>query len=212
MFAPVVDIIGGDAPVFFMVAGPNGAGKSTYCQKRIRPFNIPCLNPDEIAFQELGHHPRTRDEARQASQQATARTRAHLAAGESVCLETVFSDTSGYKLDLLKEAKQRGHKTCLIFIGLESPHLCIARVMDRVDQGGHDVPDAMIEERFPRCFDNLVKALPLVDAALLVDNSTLDRHYEFAWIVKGDASLESGGAPAWFSERVAKLLWPGKGL
>lgn len=63
-------------------------------------------------------------------------------AGLSFCTETVFSDPVGAKLGLLEEARTRGFAVFLIFIGLESPSLAVARVKQRVRHSGHDVPDA----------------------------------------------------------------------
>ena len=202
MIEKIFDIIGGGAPVFFMIAGPNGAGKSTYRKKRLDPVGLACIDPDEVALGMLDRHPHTSDEALAATKEATARLRQHLSYGHSVCLETVFSDTKGHKLELIEEAKKYGYKTCLIFIGMESSQLCIARVMDRVEHGGHDVPDSMIEDRFPRCFENLGKAIPLVDAILLVDNSHIERHHEFGYIENGKLIYLDENPPAWFSKIV----------
>lgn len=198
MIEKVIDIIGGEAPVFFMIAGPNGAGKSTYRKKRLDPIGLTCIDPDEVALGMFDRHPRTFDEALKATQEATARVMQHFSYGHSVGLETVFSDTKGHKLELIREAKAYGFKTCLIFVGLESSQLCIARVMDRVDHGGHDVPDEMIEDRYPRCFDNLKKAVHLVDAVLFVDNSSVERHFEFGYAESGQLLYLAENKPEWF--------------
>lgn len=200
MIEKVIDNIGGEAPVFFIIAGPNGAGKSTYRKKRLDPVGIACIDPDEVALGMLDRHPCTRDEAVAATKEATERIRKHLSYGHSVCLETVFSDTKGYKLELIEEAKKYGFKTCLIFICLESSQLCIARVMDRVDHGGHDVPDSLIEGRYPKCFENLGKVIPLVDSILLVDNSNLERHHEFGYVENGKLVYLDENIPDWYSK------------
>lgn len=200
MIDQINNIIAGETPVFFMIAGPNGAGKSTYRKKRLDPIGLTCIDPDQVAKSTLGRYTHTIEEALTATQEATNRVRQCFSYGHSVCLETVFSDTKGHKIELLKEAKSFGYKTCLIFIGLESADLCIARVMDRVDQGGHDVPDNSIVERYPRCFDNLNKALPIVDAALLVDNSAIERHYEFCYLENSQICYLAENKPDWFSK------------
>jgi predicted ABC-type ATPase len=41
----------------------------------------------------------------------------------------------------------------LIFIGVDFPEICIARVLDRVEQGGRDVADEVIRDRFARGFE-----------------------------------------------------------
>jgi len=84
---------------------------------------------------------------------------------------------------------------------LESSDLAVARVVERVQLGGHDVPDAKIGERFPRTLRNLRAALPFVDAAFIFDNSSAEEPYRFV------AELESGRVirrgkpqPRWWRE------------
>lgn len=194
------DIIEGESPVFFLIAGPNGAGKSTFRKRRIDPYSLACIDPDEVALKIFKRHPRTKEEALTATMEATQRVKQLFIDGHTVCLESVFSDTKGHKLELIQQAKSHGYKTCLIFIGIESSQLCIARVTERVNEGGHDVPDELIEERFPRCFENARKAISLVDAALLVDNSELDSHREFGYFVNGITVHLDNNLPFWFSQ------------
>ena len=201
-------VIAGNEPVFFLIAGPNGASKSTYSAKRLKPLGLPCIDPDAVAIELLGRHAKTRDEAIQATIEATHRVRQRLLDSSSVALESVFSDTKGHKLRLLDEARAAGFKTALVFIGVDSPEICIARVQDRVDHGGHDVPDDVIRDRFPRCFENLQKALAKVDLAILIDNSGCygpespvdgSRHYVFGVVETGVGTAIRNPVPNWFT-------------
>ena len=118
--------------------------------------------------------------------------------GISFCMETVFSDPQGAKLDFLKECRSNGYTVILVFIGLESAELSLGRVIQRVERGGHDVPDAKIETRFPRTFVNLRQALTFVDEALLFDNSSSDQPFRFVAAFKaGKRQPRKGFAPAW---------------
>jgi predicted ABC-type ATPase len=113
-------------------------------------------------------------------------------------METVFSDPQGAKLEFLKECQSNGYTVSLVFIGLESAELSLGRVIQRVERGGHDVPDAKIEARFPRTFDNLREALTFVDEALLFDNSSSDQPFRFVAAFKGGKrQRRKGFAPAW---------------
>ena len=199
----LLDIIAGDAPVFLLIAGPNGAGKSTFREKRLNPISFPCIDPDQVGRELFSQHPQTKEEALRATQEATDRIYRFLDQSRSVALETVFSDSQGHKLALIDEAHRKGFKPVLIFIGVDAPEISIARVMDRVDHGGHDVPDHIIESRFPKCFENLRKALPIVDLAIFVDNTgsygLMDsRHYIFGFARKGDPPELSTPLPHWF--------------
>lgn len=209
MIDAVGRIVAGRAPVFLLVAGPNGASKSTFSARRLEPLGFPCIDPDAVGLQLFGRHTRDLTEALAATQEATKRVRESFKNQNSIALETVFSDTKGYKLALLEEARAAGFRTILVFIGVDSPDLCIARVMDRVDQGGHDVPDQTIVDRFPRCFENLKRALPLVDLTILIDNTGSYepsgpaaaglRHHVFGSIECGKAVELVSPLPYWFT-------------
>lgn len=201
-------IVGGEAPVFLLIAGPNGASKSTFSEKRLKPIGLTCIDPDAVALELLGRHPVDVAEALRATKEATRRTRQRISEHLSVALETVFSDTEGHKLNLLREAQAAGFRTVLIFIGVDSPDLCIARVMGRVELGGHDIPDEVIRDRFPRCFANLKKALAIVDLAILVDNTGCygvsgdaefgARHYQFGEFERGKLIRIEKTIPRWY--------------
>ena len=98
-------------------------------------------------------------------------------AGLSFCTETVFSDPIGAKLRFLEDARSRGFAVFMVFIGLDSPLLSMARVKHRAEHGGHDVPDEKLYARFPRTLANLRAAIPIADEAFLFDNSSYDEPY-----------------------------------
>jgi len=57
------------------------------------------------------------------------------------------------------------------YVGLSSPEQHIARVRSRAEQGGHNIPDAKIRERFVRSRWNLIQLLPKLTELRLYDNS-----------------------------------------
>lgn len=202
------EVISGYVPVFVLIAGPNGASKSTYSEKELKPLGLNCIDPDKVAIEILGRHAKTRKEAIEATKEATDRVHKCFREASPVALESVFSDRKGHKLELLEEARRYKFRTVLIFIGVDSPEICISRVMDRVGQGGHNVPDEMIRTRFPRCFANLKKALATVDLALLLDNSGSyvsqepdgARHNQFCIVRSGRIVEIKDPIPNWFSD------------
>jgi predicted ABC-type ATPase len=107
-------------------------------------------------------------------------------------METVFSDPSGDKLAFLREAMTAGYRVVLLFIGLDSPELSQARVIQRVAEGGHDVPDEKLFSRFPRTLENLARATSFVDEARLYDNSDARHPPIPAW---AEAVLGAPAAP-----------------
>ena len=188
----------GDAPVFLLIAGPNGAGKSTFRQKQLDPIGLTCIDPDAVCIELFGHHASTVEQALSATKQATLRVREHFGRRRSVALETVFSDAHGHKLRLIEEAKECGFRTILVFIGVDHPQVSIARVAERLDYGGHDVPDDIIEDRFPRCFENLKKGIGVADTTILIDNTGELRHEVFGRISRNGESAIQDKRPHWF--------------
>ena len=94
----------------------------------------------------------------------------HAARGDSFAFETTLSGHAYARR--LRLWQQQGYQVSLYFLKLESPELAIARVAERVHQGGHNVPVPVIRRRFEaglRNFESVYK--PLVDDWMLFDNS-----------------------------------------
>jgi predicted ABC-type ATPase len=73
---------------------------------------------------------------------------------------------------LIREWQADGYYVALWFLSLRSVDLALARVGERVMQGGHDIPEEVVRRRFSAGrsnFDELYK--DLVDAWVLYDNS-----------------------------------------
>jgi predicted ABC-type ATPase len=178
--------------VLLVVAGPNGAGKTTFVDTFLQPLGIRVVNPDAIANALFLDAPA--DAAYEAARAADVVRADLLDRGVPFCMETVFSDPGGAKLAFLQEAQKRGYVVILIFIGLESSELALGRVIERVEQGGHDVPDDKIASRFPRTLANLAKALTFVDHAFLFDNSSAEAPYRFVAELRGGRIARRGTA------------------
>lgn len=192
-----------DAPYLLIIAGPNGAGKSSHWDREYRSRNlqIPYVNADEIAR----GTPASPDRARHAMFEAQRRRREHIDRGESFAFETVFSHHG--KLQEIKLARKAGYFIRLVFIGLASPQLCIARVQRRVALGGHCVPVDRIPGRYARNLENLAKAVALVDEAAIWDNSAEDQAPRIAVEFQdGKVKTKAAGLPAWVMEALGPLL------
>jgi predicted ABC-type ATPase len=172
--AAVRGVLAQSESVLIFLAGPNGAGKSTFYKHYLQPLGLPFINADEMArhLRESVLPTEAQDIERLAFQ-ITEELRSTLLAGRlSFCTETVFSDPKGAKLEFLRKARDLGYRSFLVFIGLSHPDLSVARVMQRVETGGHDVPDEKLSGRYPRTLANLREAIPIVDEAFLFDNSS----------------------------------------
>jgi predicted ABC-type ATPase len=74
--------------------------------------------------------------------------------------------------ELIPAWQTEGFVVKLFFLRLASPELAIARVRQRVREGGHNIPEPVIRRRFAsglNNFETLYK--PLVDEWALYDNS-----------------------------------------
>lgn len=153
-----------------IIAGPNGAGKTTFAREFL-PNEADCpvfVNADLIAAGLAPFAPQSA--AMQAGRLMLRQIERHLAAGESFAFETTLSGRN--YLTRIPIWQAAGYRVELIFLRLNSPDEAIARVAQRVRQGGHDVPEAVIRRRFAAGLENLRRHYaPLVDAWALYDNS-----------------------------------------
>jgi predicted ABC-type ATPase len=166
-------------PILIFLAGPNGSGKTTFFEEYLDDLGLPFVNADRVAHALRSADPSAPpdDIERRAFAEAERLRAAFVEARLPFCTETVFSDPVGAKRGFLESARAGGFIVFLIFIGLDSPLVSVARVKQRVQHGGHDVPDAKLHARFPRTLANLGAAIPLVDEAFVFDNSSYDEPY-----------------------------------
>ncbi|MDI1250910.1 MAG: zeta toxin family protein [Lacunisphaera sp.] len=152
------------------MAGPNGAGKTTYYRTFLSTSGLPFLNADELT--------RTLDVPNAEAAKFVDEARAILVAnGESFITETIFSDPVGAKLDFLRRAIAAGYEVQVHFIGIAGVDLSEARVIQRVAQGGHDVPQDRLERRFQQSLRNLAAAITFVPDVRVFDNSDTDQPF-----------------------------------
>jgi predicted ABC-type ATPase len=71
----------------------------------------------------------------------------------------------------MAEARERGYKVNLVFVGIEDVMMSRSRVVARVRRGGHSVPVEDLERRFSRSMAHLADAMAIAHRTLVVDNS-----------------------------------------
>jgi predicted ABC-type ATPase len=102
----------------------------------------------------------------------------------------------------LEQAAEKGYAVVLCFIGLAGPEQSAERVAMRVSQGGHDVPDAKLQSRFPRTIANLRRAILRLPHVLIYDNSDLGDPYRLVAVFEqGTLGQLAQPVPGWL-ERV----------
>lgn len=177
-----------------MLAGGNGAGKSTFYRLYLQTRGLRFVNADLIAQRIAPGRPA--EASHEAAAWAAKLRQRLLAEGRSFCFETVFSHPS--KVDFVAEAKALGYEIILVYVHLAHASLNRARVCQRVSEGGHDVPEDKITSRLPRTERNVAAALPLVDEAWLLDNSSRDEPFRcVARMRRGTLTERSAPLPEW---------------
>ncbi|MFZ0612696.1 MAG: AAA family ATPase [Desulfobacterales bacterium] len=153
-----------------IISDPNGAGKTTFAEEFL-PKEADCttfINADLIAAGLAPFKPERA--AFRAGRLMLEEIFNHARRGESFAFETTLSGRGFARL--IPSWQADGYKVKLFFFRLATPDLAIARVQQRVREGGHNVPELIIRRRFAaglRNFGNLYK--PAVDEWALYDNS-----------------------------------------
>lgn len=140
-------------PKCIIIAGPNGAGKTTFALEYLPSIGVKrFLNADMIASGLSPFAPET--QALAAGRLFLEEIEGCIAAAEDFAFETTLSGRSYLKLvDRLKAA---GWTVELHYLALPQAAISKRRVAERVAHGGHNIPDADIDRRFPRSLHNLL--------------------------------------------------------
>jgi len=160
----------------FMFAGPNGSGKSTLINNFLnepKHQGLPYICPDAFFSLFYPNPPSDPVEYKQcyikSMKHSESLRRLLLTNGDDFAFETVFSTIE--KVDFLREAKDRGYLLSVNFVSTDGPETNIARVAQRVGQGGHDVPKDKIIQRYYRSMEQLQYLFGLADELSIYDNS-----------------------------------------
>ncbi len=139
-----------DVQNLIIVGGPNGSGKSTFALDYARSTGIRYLGADQIASQLSPDDPAAvRVEA---SRRFLTSIRESIAKRDSIIIESTLAGKT--LLNVIRSAKSAGYEVIIIFVFLDSFDSCLERVRQRVQLGGHDVPETDIRRRFSRAITN----------------------------------------------------------
>ena len=153
-----------------IIAGPNGSGKTTFA-KEFLPNEAQCdifINADLIA---AGLSPFAPERAAiQAGRLMLKNIHEAVQKQQSFALETTLSG-KGY-IKMIPEWQKQGYHISLIFLQLATAEIAIARVAERVKQGGHFIPEETIRRRFTVGLNNFHQHYKIkVDDWVHFDNS-----------------------------------------
>lgn len=157
-----------------VIAGVNGAGKSSVAGANLRYNGADYFNPDEIARELRVDNPGLSQTG--ANAQAWRMGYEQLLRAIEEGQDYIFETTLGGNTicQTLHDAIDQEEAVRILFVGLASPELHIARVAARVSRGGHPIPEAKIRERWVGAIHNLMGLIPRCAAVSVFDNSAED--------------------------------------
>jgi len=154
----------------YIIAGPNGSGKTTFA-KTFLPEYAKCdrfINADLIA---AGLSPFSPQQvAIKSGKLVLEQIKEYSENGVDFGFETTLSGVTYLKY--FKMLKEKGYKIHIYFLWIPGVQLAVARVKDRVAQGGHNVPVQDVKRRFGRSMKKFfVNYRLLADQWMLFNNS-----------------------------------------
>ena len=184
----------------WLLVGGNGAGKSTFYRLVLEPLGLPFVNADRLA--KLVYPAAAEEHSYEAALLAEQQRNTLLVSGASFCFETVFSHPS--KIDFTARAKALGYTVIMVLIHLEKAELNAARVAQRVQEGGHNVPTEKLLKRIPRMLNQVKTAIPLCDEVRVLDNSSAENPFRPLMTIKlGQVECHQHPLPAWATQLLA---------
>ena len=162
--------------VFYLFAGVNGAGKSTLYNLAMINKNIKNsirINTDEIV-KEIGDWKNNSDQIKAAKIAINLRNDCFIK-GKSFNEETTL--TGKTILKTIDRAKELGYELQLFYVGVSSPEIAKERIKNRVEKGGHNIENNIVEKRYYESLKNLKDVISKFDKVQLYDNS--NKYIEF---------------------------------
>ena len=155
---------------FYLFAGVNRAGKSTLYNTESLDINIKDtvrINTDEIV-RKIGNWKNDSDQIKAVKIAINLRNNC-FQCGKSFNEETTL--TGKTILKIIDKVKEQGYELQLFYVGLSSPNIAKERVKSRVEKGGHNIENDVIEKRYYESLKNLKKIISKFDKVYLYDNS-----------------------------------------
>jgi len=154
-----------------VIAGANGAGKTTFATEFL-PVYSDCRNFINAALIARGIAPFAPEAGlARAGRIALERIDELAETGEDFGFETTLAGrTYG---TIIRRLRVHGYRIHLFYLWIPSAELALLRIRDRVESGGHDVPERDVRRRFDRSLPNLLTLYrPLCDTVHFFDNSS----------------------------------------
>ena len=156
--------------IFYLFAGVNGAGKSTLYNSEKLDNDIKNsirINTDEIV-KKIGIWKNNSDQIRAAKIAINLRNEC-FQYDKSFNEETTL--TGKTILKTINKAKELGYELQLFYVGVNNPEIAKERIKIRVEKGGHNIENDVVEKRYYESLTNLKGIISKFDKVYLYDNS-----------------------------------------
>ena len=135
-------------PLLYILAGPNGAGKTTFYESAIQEcfidLTLQFINVDLIVRNELGSY--SEENFAKAEIIYRERVSQHINSMTDFMIERNLAREADYVW--IENMKRKGYEIILYFLCTEDVDENVARVKKRVKEGGLDVPEHIIKDRY----------------------------------------------------------------
>lgn len=205
-------------PTIYILAGPEGSGKSTYKASidaevnKIAPHlrggyiggDKTSVSPDQVqaALKEQGVRAFGAGNVI-AHQQA----RDALSRRDTFTYETSFSNRQD--LALVDQAKANGYRVVLTHIQTQKPELNVARIAERVKEGGRDAPADSVRRDFQDSPKLIAEASKRADYTFVMDSSALNvapKHLATLERGRVSSAVPAKDMPTWAKEAYGQQL------
>lgn len=177
--------------IYTIIAGVNGVGKSSLTGVLTSVRNdLGVIVDTSSQSAELGG-----DKLR-GGKAAIERIEDCLKKGINFTQETTLSGTRTLKT--IKTAKELGYFIRLYYIGVGTAEESIKRIKNRVEKGGHSIPEEDVRRRYAKRFEDLCAVLPYCSEVKLYDNE--NGFVEKAEYRNGRLIIKSSDVPEWLNE------------
>ena len=156
--------------IFYLFAGVNGAGKSTLYNSEKLDNDIKNsirINTDEIV-KKIGIWKNNSDQIR------AAKIAINLI-NECFQYDKSFNEETNLTgktiLKTINKAKELGYELQLFYVGVNNPEIAKERIKIRVEKGGHNIENDVVEKRYYESLTNLKEIISKFDKVYLYDNS-----------------------------------------
>lgn len=181
---------------YTIIAGINGTGKSSFTgvlKTLTNDLGI-IIDVDKLAVEHGGNNLK-------AGRTALAQMNDFCSRGITFTQETTLCGNRTEKT--VRLARENGYTIRLYYIGLNSSEESLKRIKNRVEKGGHNIPEEDVKRRYAIRFEALRRILPYCDEVYFYDND--NGFVQVAEYRNGEMICTVPVAPRWLKELTQDL-------